>query len=81
MIIPIRCMTCGKVLADKWRYVERRMEERVKKPDEMNAASLAGAIESSSEKTDLGKLMDELGLDKLCCRRHVLGHVDLVDAI
>ena len=23
MIIPIRCMTCGKVLADKWnKYLE-----------------------------------------------------------
>ena len=20
MIIPIRCMTCGKVIADKWNY-------------------------------------------------------------
>lgn len=76
MIIPVRCMTCGKVLADKWRYVERRMAEKLKEPEEMNAQTL-----SSSEKTDLGKLMDELGLDKICCRRHILGHVDLVDAI
>ena len=28
-----------------------------------------------------GKLLDELGLHKMCCRRHMLGHVDLVDVI
>ena len=27
MIIPVRCFTCGKVLADKWAYYERRCRE------------------------------------------------------
>eukprot|EP00873_Tetraselmis_striata_P019268 jgi/Tetstr1/439532/TSEL_027961.t1 len=25
MIIPIRCVTCGKVIADKWREYERKV--------------------------------------------------------
>lgn len=28
MIIPVRCFTCGKVLADKWAYYERRCREQ-----------------------------------------------------
>ena len=28
-----------------------------------------------------GEILDKLGLTKLCCRRHMLGHVDLVDII
>ena len=27
MIIPIRCMNCGNILADKWRYYEKRVRE------------------------------------------------------
>jgi DNA-directed RNA polymerase subunit N (RpoN/RPB10) len=25
MIIPVRCMTCGKLLADKYEYYEREL--------------------------------------------------------
>ena len=28
-------------------------------------------------KTVEGQVMDELGLNKICCRRHMLTHVDL----
>lgn len=28
-----------------------------------------------------GKLMDDLGIRKLCCRRHFLGNVDLMDEL
>jgi len=29
------------------------------------------------EKTPEGEVLDELGLNKLCCRRHILTHVDI----
>ena len=29
------------------------------------------------EKTVEGHVLDELGLNKICCRRHMLTHVDL----
>mgnify|MGYP003777029691 CR=1 FL=1 len=67
MIFPIRCVTCGKVLADKWRFYSMKVEE----------AEVAG-------KPDPGfraRLLDELGLTRYCCRRHMLSHVDLVDKI
>jgi len=28
---------------------------------------------------DAGKVMDELGLSRYCCRASMLGHVDLID--
>ena len=30
------------------------------------------------EKTPEGKVLDKLGLNKICCRRHMLTHVDIV---
>ena len=72
MIIPIRCMTCGKVLADKWEYYVRRCKE----------------VEKDGEKAPKhfddhpkGKVLDELGLKKMCCRRSMLGHVELIETI
>jgi DNA-directed RNA polymerase I, II, and III subunit RPABC5 len=29
------------------------------------------------EKTPEGEAMDDLGLTKMCCRRHILSHVDI----
>tara|TARA_B100000902_G_C27138987_1_gene827592 strand:+ start:758 stop:919 length:162 start_codon:yes stop_codon:yes gene_type:complete len=29
------------------------------------------------KKTPEGKCLDELGLNKICCRRHMLTHVDI----
>lgn len=68
MIVPVRCVTCGKVLADKWRYYSRKVEE----------AEFAGG---GDEPGFRAKLLDELGLQRYCCRRHILSHVDLVDKI
>lgn len=67
MIVPIRCVTCGKVLADKWRYYDKTVEE----------AEVSGKMHPGFK----AKLLDEMGLFRYCCRRHVLGHVDLVDKI
>ena len=77
MIIPIRCVTCGKVLADKWEYYKKRVEE------------LKNVEKDKSDKNDskpnfvtemyTGKILDEIGLTKYCCRRHMIGHVDIID--
>jgi DNA-directed RNA polymerase subunit N len=56
MIIPIRCFTCGRVVAQDY--------------------------ESFMERTTKGenprKVLDELGLERYCCRRMILGNVDLL---
>ncbi|MDD5182216.1 MAG: DNA-directed RNA polymerase subunit N [Candidatus Nanoarchaeia archaeon] len=33
------------------------------------------------EGKDPGKVLDELGVDRYCCRQIFIGHVDLIDTI
>lgn len=87
MIIPIRCFTCGNVLADKWREYERRCQELHNKDASVEDISDSPAIASSVKippnfgKKFHGKILDNLGLNKICCRRHMLGHVDMMETI
>lgn len=85
MIIPIRCFTCHKVLADKWEYYSSKVEEyqNKKQKSEFNLEDL-----KITKKNDIffsddykGKILDELKITKICCRRHMLGHVDLIDLL
>ena len=70
MIIPIKCFTCGKVLADKYRYYQEKVSSKKSKDTEYFS-------ETNTEKTVEGRIMDELNLTKPCCRRHMLTHVDI----
>ena len=58
MIIPIRCLSCGKPVA----HLYEKYTDRISKGEERK------------------KVMDELGLDRYCCRALFLGHVDLLEA-
>ena len=76
MIIPVSCFTCGKTIGDKYRYyqtevVKRKMAEN-KNPDEV-----VYLTKNTVEKTTEALVMDSLGINKVCCRRHFLTHVDI----
>ena len=73
MIIPIKCFTCGTVLADKYDFYVERVDELKKQTGEESQYF----SEHNTEKTIEGKVMDELKLTKPCCRRHMLTHVDI----
>lgn len=75
MIIPIRCFTCGKVIGNKYKtYIEKTK----KKNDEQTTIDINS---KTVKKTEEGKVMDELGLERYCCRKVIMTHVDLVDII
>lgn len=76
MIIPIKCFTCGNVLANKWDYYVRevRKEKIAKNIDLEKVVYLTG---DNIEKTIEGKILDNMKLYKMCCRRHMLTHVDI----
>ena len=59
MIIPIRCFSCGAVIADRWDEYLRLIDEG-----------------KSSEEA-----MDTIGLERYCCRRMYVSHVELMDDI
>lgn len=79
MILPVRCFTCGKVLADKWSAYERRVnqEKDAKTSTNTTAASGATVVLDSFR----GDILNDLGITRMCCRRHMLTHVDLIDVI
>ena len=59
MIIPVRCITCGKPVAGLWqRFTERTSKGEAAK-----------------------KVLDELGIERYCCRALFLTHVDLLKKV
>ncbi|EMC92689.1 hypothetical protein BAUCODRAFT_258454 [Baudoinia panamericana UAMH 10762] len=67
MIIPIRCFSCGKVIADLYERYVKLISANEDDPD--------------SEPMPDGEAMDALGLNRYCCRRMVLTHVDLIEKL
>ncbi|MBT96585.1 MAG: DNA-directed RNA polymerase subunit N [Candidatus Pacearchaeota archaeon] len=59
MIIPVRCLSCGKPIGHLWEKFKKRAEE--------------------GENTK--KILDELGLERYCCRSVLLGQEDLIELV
>lgn len=76
MIIPVKCFTCGKVLADKYRYFLEEVRKD-KKENNLDEGSVIYFTKENTTKTAEGKVLDKLGLTRMCCRRHMLTHVDI----
>ena len=80
MIIPIRCFTCNKTIADKYQYY------LIKKKN-IDKSTLLETIDTNSienglvKKTEIGNILDELGMHRYCCRRMFLGQVDILEVI
>jgi len=77
MIIPVKCFTCGKVLADKYRYYLAEVR-KIKLSRDLDVDKVIYLTAEYIDKTPEGEVMDTLGLTKMCCRRHMLTHVDIV---
>jgi DNA-directed RNA polymerase subunit N (RpoN/RPB10) len=116
MIIPIRCFTCGNVLADKELTYHALVEYYTQltqtahtttpsspndpppgatdQPNHTNRATTRTSelpfmddvralldVPEDQMKSVQGKVLDELGVTKMCCRRHLLTGVDVLDDI
>ena len=93
MIIPIRCFTCGKVLADKWEYYDEQVNKLTKltklsnkdvkseTDDDKQSNDTSKSVDKSFEQLKTGPILDKLGLKRMCCRRHFIGHIDLMEII
>ena len=82
MIIPVRCFTCNKIIGDKWHaYVDlvaKYNNELGKQNDLLDVEYLKKKEKNITAEC---KALDELGLSRYCCRRHMLTHVDLLEII
>ncbi|MFO7678166.1 MAG: DNA-directed RNA polymerase subunit N [Thermoplasmatota archaeon] len=67
-MIPIRCFTCGKVISSSY-------EEYVKRYSEYKKAVDLG----EKPKENPERILDDLGLDRYCCRRMIISHVNLIE--
>lgn len=77
MIIPVKCFTCGKVIADKYRYYLAEVR-KIKLSRDLDVDKVIYLTAEYIDKTPEGEVMDSLGLTKMCCRRHMLTHVDII---
>jgi DNA-directed RNA polymerase subunit N (RpoN/RPB10) len=76
MIIPVKCFSCGEVLADQYRfYLEEVRRIKLLKGQDVN--KVIYLTDKNIEKTVEGEVLDNLGLKNVCCRRHMLTHVDI----
>ena len=75
MIIPVRCFTCGKVLADKYEFYKNELAKNKTEDTIINVNV------KTVQQTVEGKTLDKLGLKRYCCRRAMLTHIDLIDVI
>ncbi len=78
MIVPIRCFTCNKLIADKYDYYLEEYAKLEKKK-----------IDSDIDDTDYKyfsnihskEILDNLGLTRYCCRRMLISTSDLMNVI
>ncbi len=76
MIIPVKCFTCGTVIGDKYMYFVNEVANQ-KKENDIDDSIQYLDTSKKIDKTIEGKVLDQLKLNKLCCRRHMLTHVDI----
>ena len=74
MIIPVRCFTCGRVMADIVDYYESEKAniEENKKVDKLY---------KNFDKIHTAHILDNLGLKRYCCRRNLIANIDMMEII
>lgn len=65
MLPPIRCFTCGKVIAHLFPLFERRED----------------TVGENTVAENTVRAFGELGLRRDCCKRMLLAHVNLADRL
>lgn len=70
MIVPVRCFTCGKVIADKYDYYLEKVNELMLK----NKNTSVDAINKN-------EILDDLNLKRYCCRRICISTEDMMNII
>ena len=86
MIIPIRCFTCNNMIASK--YEQYLIDTKLSKLDNELEDLLSALSDKGDNQTkidDIKKTSEEifsnLGVQRYCCKRHLLTHVDLIEKI
>ena len=79
MIIPVRCFTCGKIMADKSEFYEKEVAKL--KLEKSKVKEPINPMFKNFDKIHTGHILDQLGLTRYCCRRNLISNVDMMDII
>lgn len=72
MLIPVRCFSCGKLIANKYQKYLKMVEEKNKKNKYIN---------NQDSKINNEDIFKKLKLKRYCCRRMCLTHVKLLEVL
>jgi len=78
MIIPIRCFTCNRVLASKYNAFKKERDKISSEKDILTGDPEPDIIEKSEKNMEIFK---KLGIDRYCCKRHLLTHINLINKV
>jgi len=84
--MPVRCVTCGKCLANKHKYYQAELNRKKimlrhsDGPQHLDPLFVTLNVEDI-KKTIAGEIMDELGLIRMCCRKTMLTTITLIEEI
>ena len=81
MIIPVRCYTCGKLLADKYEYYTNELNRKKLAMNTTEDPLFININYEDIKKTIAGEILDELGLIRICCRKVMLTSINIIDEI
>lgn len=76
MIIPVKCFTCGNVLANKYRYYLDEVR-KLKLTQGLDVNKVEYFTKENMDKSVNGIVLDNMRINNVCCRRHMLTHVDI----
>lgn len=74
MLLPVKCFTCGMEISSYYRAYEREVR---KKKLAAGVSDVIYLTKVHAEKTAEGEVLDNLQIRKMCCRRHLLTHVEI----
>jgi DNA-directed RNA polymerase subunit N len=78
MIIPIRCFTCNRVLASKYKKYKEIIASETGNENIINGDP---SIDLTTENL-YQRAFKEIGInDRYCCKRHMISHIDLIEKI
>ena len=74
MLLPVKCFSCGKEISSYYRAYEREVR---KKKLASGVSDVIYLTKVQTDKTAEGEVLDKLLIKKMCCRRHILTHVEI----
>jgi len=76
MIIPLRCFTCNRIMADVSDYYEKEKERLI-----LEDKKVTDSLYKNFDNIHTKEILDNLGLRRYCCRRNLISNIDMMHII